>query len=235
MLTGFDHFLVVDRTNGLLTGGFEVSLAPQTADSPEHNSSGMPIIYIKEPTDNARHIALGKFMDAWSKLENCIASSLCDATGLHRMNADVLMNALGTRGQLEVISLLGFSGLPAAQETTLRALLGRVRNNNTRRNHIVHGSWALEAKLYDANGKAIVRLTQQRRYPVSDPEMREALKRPENKRERAKYVFSVRRIQGITKELEQLSEDFSAFHRVRHGLPEGTRRYLVGVQTHGPE
>lgn len=233
MLKGFDEIVVVNRTNGLVTSNLKVETdppTPHTPESPDFTPDGTPIAYVKEPMDNRRHIALGRFMDAWSKLESAIATVLCDSTGLDRKEANVLMNALGTRGQLDVIDVLGGSGLSDAQQAELVALMGRVRTNNTRRNYIVHGNWVLEVRLYNANGKLLVRLHQQRRYPVSDKTVRNALNKPENKRDRLKYVFSIPRIDAITKELEQLKDDISEFNRVRHGLPEGSRRYLVTLQ-----
>ncbi len=171
MLKHFSELVVVNRTKGLIRGSVDITFARQAADSPTHTPDGNPILYIEEPEDDQRHIALGKFMDAWSSLEIPIGTLLAKATGTERENIAVLMNALGTRGQLDVISVLGRVGLDDAAAVELTDILERVKTSNTRRNHIVHGRWILEARLYNANGRVLMRLEQKRLYDVSNPEM----------------------------------------------------------------
>ena len=62
------------------------------------------------------------------------------ATGMNPNNVHVLMNALGIRGDLDVLTVLGPIGLDEATTANLIALLERVKANNTRRNNIVHGA-----------------------------------------------------------------------------------------------
>lgn len=231
MLEHFSELCFVNRAHDLTGGGCDISFEAQTDDSATHTEDGRPILYVKEPEGDERHIALGKFMDAWSDVERVVGTLLSHVVGTPSENIAVLMNALGTRGQMDVLNVLGRIGLSEAETDALTALLERLKTNNTRRNHIVHGRWMLELRAYSHNGRLITRLEQFRIYDVSDPAMRRALRHVENRRERSKYMFSIRRILALSKELKQLSKDFSAFYRKRKGLPEGAQQYLVEIQS----
>lgn len=223
----FTELRVVNRTNGLIRGDFTIRLDPEVEPRPAHEPDGSHIVYIREPRGNERHIVLGKFMDVWSQLESCIAVMLCDSAGIALRNGSVFMNALGTRGQTDVIALMAPQKLTNPQKVELTALLERIKRANTRRNHIVHGQWALEAILQNHNGRVGTKLTQYRIYSVSDPAVRDAMRQPENRDERAKYMFSVARIRSLTKSLDRLANDVSAFWKRVRGMPPDAKRFLV--------
>lgn len=230
MLDEFRELRVINRTRGLIRGNFTVSWEPQTATSPSHDANGHPIIYVKEPNDDERHIALGRFMDAWSTLEDGVATMLSDATGIDLGTVPTFMNALGMRGQLDVISVLGPAGLSDAQQKELAALLDRVKTKNTKRNHLVHGSWLLEYKLLNRKDSLVRVVTQYRVYEPSDPALRDAIKDQSNRKERDKYMFSIARIHTLIEEVNVLRKDVSKFNRVRRGLPEGAQQFRVEGQ-----
>jgi hypothetical protein len=231
-LKEFQQLLFVNRAKTLLKT-INVTNEHKTEASPEFTVDGSPIIYVVEPVDDERHIVLGKFMDAWSLLEIAIAEMLADVTGVDVANIPVLMNALGTRGELDVISILGPTGLKPSQREALTKLLGRIKDNNTKRNRIVHGHWVLEVWLYDWNGRLGLRRYQHRMYDPSDPDVRRSLSDPTSKAARAGYMFSLPRIKGVTAEVRKLATDISRFTALKHGIVLGPRRYLVEGQFRG--
>lgn len=227
MFKEFLHMFVVNRAPHLTGDRITFEFAPRTAESPTHTKDGRPIVYIQEPTDDARHIALGRYMDTWSRLEAALGTMLSHATGIEYTKIHVLMNALGTRGELDVITVLGPVGLNVDLQAALSKLLARIKTNNTRRNNIVHGSWILEIRILDWNGQIGTRLNQYRYYEPSDPEAEQAVHLPENRDVRDKYLFSIQRIQALTRELSRLTNDIAIFNGDRVGAPAGQRAVLV--------
>jgi hypothetical protein len=180
--------------------------------SPKQHDDGSFSIPIVHQTDEVRHTILGKFMDEWSKLELAISHLLAHVTSTPWDNVTVLMNALGNRGQLDVIRALAPTKIKDdAALAELDDLLDRIKTNNTKRNYIVHGHWILALLPIDAGGKPKLRYHQYRAYPPSNHVEREALNNLACKRIRSKYLFSPSRISSIAREIERLRTDIQGF------------------------
>lgn len=221
MLREFQQMLVLNKT-GLDPFRATFEFTPQKPDSPT-TKNGNPIIYVEEPSDNSRHIALGRYLDAWSRVETGISALVRRSTGSQIGQAHILMNALGMHGALDVLNVMPINGISKAQHSKLCALLDRVKNQNTNRNRIVHGKWLLELRLFDWGGKIGVRRFQYRYYPPSDPQVIEAIRSETDKRARKKYLFSIPRVEGITAEVLRLSEELQEFMAEIDNRPKGTR------------
>jgi len=165
-------------------------------------------IVLFQPTGDERHVALGKFMDAWSKVEMNIRLILSVLIDTDNETMPTVMNALGTRGQLDVMLSLAHVKLTAQANIEIEALLERIKVNNTKRNYIVHGYWALEFKLVSQGNKpGLVH----RQYRVYDPSGIPLPKGAAEQAESAKYRFSIPRINSLTTELMRIWTDLGAF------------------------
>ena len=236
MFQEFYKLFVVNNIAHLCpTGQLTLEYAPRTVGSPSHREDGTPIIYIEEPADDERHTVLGRFMDAWSRLEHSLTIMLSDTLGIVPPLVYPITNSLGTRGLHDVLKMLRPIGLKEVGQTRLMALLDRVKTQNTRRNSIAHGAWVLELRLYDWGGNIGTRRFQYRFYEPSSPEERQALadkQNPKHRDMRAKYMFSIARISSITREIGRLREDIEGFNLGLMGVPEGQRLFAVEFPPH---
>ena len=178
---------------------------------PEQDEMGVYQLVLRQPTDDARHTALGRFMDVWSKLELTISIMLGRVLGLGFGPVPALVNSLGTRGQLDVIKSLGMTGLTEQQADTFSRILDRVKENNTRRNYLAYGFWMLEWIISDRNGKPGLKPVIYRAYNPTDQETFQKLGKRENRSERKRFLYSVTRINAISRSIEQLMDDLAAF------------------------
>jgi hypothetical protein len=202
-----NDFHVVNFVTQLGRVGYDVGIVIPPDDlsgfvtPPERDENGKFNVVMLQPTDQTRHVALGMFMDAWSKLELAISDLLMELLSTSSENMPALMNSLGTRGQIDVISVLGQSALTGSQATQLIDILQSIKTNSTRRNHIVHGYWLLEMVIRDHGGRPAVTYNQYRAYDPSDPKTALKVKDVRNSKERSKYLFSIARIDSITREI----------------------------------
>lgn len=179
--------------------------------APKLQSTGKYRLELIQPNNDARHIALGRFLDAWSRLEQQIARALAGALAIPWERTSALMNGLGNRGQVDTLRALLPNQLSGEDAETLNRILDRVKANNTKRNNIIHGYWILEVVITDRNGAPHPNYREYRRYDPSDPTVAALLDQRANKHARKSYMFSVARINAITKELERLRDDLASF------------------------
>lgn len=184
---------------------------PLPDPTPVKMPSGNYKVPFIQPNDDRRHVALGVFMDEWSKLEMKLSILLSAALSTRLKEMPVLMNALGNHGQRAVIDALLSPRLSKQAADELAPILERIKNNNTRRNHLVHGYWHLEIVVTDRNGVPHPSYRQYRRYDPSDPEIRRALDKREKSAARKNYMFSLPRILAIATELRRIREDLGEF------------------------
>lgn len=89
---------------------FEFQIQPDEGPLPDQTptllENGKFLIPMIQPQDDLRHIALGRFMDKWSKLEMQIARLLGLILNTPHDDMPVVMNSLGSRGQRETLEAL---------------------------------------------------------------------------------------------------------------------------------
>lgn len=198
---------------------YKVSVVPDGTASSEsgetivQNEDGTFTIYLKQSFDPARHVALGKFLDEWSKLELSLRFLMTLVFRVPFNATSILSNSLGARGIIDSVGVLGSYRLSENEQRRLTDLLDRFKTNNTRRNHIIHGLWVLEVIISDANGFPRLFYNPVREYKSSDPLHDEKSRDRSNKKFRDNYIFSIRRIHSIRVEVSRLNRDISDFHR----------------------
>lgn len=191
----------------------EIRPAPEVGPLPDPApvllKNGRYGITLIQPQDNKRHAVLGRFMDEWSKIEMQLARLLGLAVNLHPQDTPVLMNSLGTRGQREAIEALLMPRLQMAAGERLTDALASLKTNSTKRNYIVHGFWALEIVIADRNGVPHPNYRQYRRYDPSNEAIRKELDNRVMSQARKTYMFSLPRIDSLTKSLDNLWQALS--------------------------
>ena len=135
---------------------FEFQIQPDEGEMPDHTPELLPSgafrIPMVQPQDDLRHIALGRFMDQWSKLEMQIARLLGLILNTSNEDMPVIMNSLGSRGQRETLEALLVPRLSPEKAEKLTLLLTAFKTNATKRNYFAHGYWHLEVVVCDRNG-----------------------------------------------------------------------------------
>jgi hypothetical protein len=178
---------------------------------PARKEDGTYCFPLYQPDDDERHIALGKIMDAWSKLEMALAQLLSKLLKLPFERMPPLVNSLGNKGVQGAIKDLAPTAFHGEELERLYAMLDRVKKNATRRNNLAHGLWILEWFILDRRGVPYVQPKQVRAYSPSDAETREKIANPRNRKERKNYMFELRRICAIARSIDGLTNDLQRF------------------------
>lgn len=179
------------------------------------NEEGAFEFVLWPPDEDERHIALGKFMDRWSGLEQQMRCLLGGILNTEPAHMPVIMNSLGTRGQLDVLMALGSRIFDDNSFVELSAILSRIKEANTRRNYIVHGHWLTEVLMRWHGKTPAVVYKVYRAYLPSDPDKEMLARDIKNKKDREKYYFSVRRIHAIAQSIFQCTGHLANF-TLRH-------------------
>lgn len=164
-----------------------------------------------QPHCPERHTALGRFMDQWSKLEIALGILLRQVLRIEHRQLPALMNSLGIRGILDVVSAHLASNTTENCKEVGSKLLERVKEKNTQRNSLIHGFWMLEWNLVDQGGRPAAIPRVYRAYEPTDPEAAERLRDTRNKKDRLRYMFSIKRIEALVSANEDLTFEISAF------------------------
>lgn len=178
------------------------------------DEKGLFTVDVRQPISDTRHLALGKFMDEWSKLELTLKGTLCNMIGLPFEAIHSVSNSLGTSGMINALSSLSeYRMLNSEGQKIFEKLLERTRANNTRRNRIAHGLWVLEIYPVDRNGTPHIKLNQVREYHTNHPDHDQLAGDPKNKTFRKNNIFSIRRIHSIRTEISGLNVDIADFNK----------------------
>jgi hypothetical protein len=98
---------------------------------------------IAAPNSPLRHEALGRFMDAWSLLEDSLTRLLSRLIAIDDTTAGLIAPKLGTKNALDLLEGLGMRKLDGDSSKSLTRLMDRARKLNSKRNILVHGHWVL--------------------------------------------------------------------------------------------
>ncbi|MES2497220.1 MAG: hypothetical protein V4618_13995 [Pseudomonadota bacterium] len=111
---------------------------------------------ITPPPTEERDSALGRYMDAWSRLETSIQFTTQDILGIDGDVAHVLFSAIQTFQSIKVLHAAAKLKFNEAGRTRVAKICERVISRNVRRNFIVHGSWRFRVGFGLADGSTEV-------------------------------------------------------------------------------
>ena len=92
--------------------------------------------------------------------------------------------------------------------------LERAGKLNTKRNILVHGHWVLEANVLVRRGEAYLSTQFLREVIPTDPEDAQAMANPQNQKQRVRYTFTKKRIEGTTRDTNNLNREICEFMQV---------------------
>ena len=170
-----------------------------------------PELDVVVPADEERHVLLGKFMDAWSLLEETLAFFVSKLVETDNRTTPYIQNSMGTRQLIDMMIGLATLKLAEADAHTMIGLLERVRKLNGKRNALVHGHWLLEVNVYLRHGHAVIDPRFNRELTPLDPIVANKIADPKNQKERVKYIFNAKRIAGATRDTMVLAKDLAEF------------------------
>jgi hypothetical protein len=170
-----------------------------------------PELDIVVPSDNTRHLKLGIFMEEWSFLETALALLLSRLLAIELSDALLNLARLGMKNSIDLLTGLGMRKLAPPDSQTLTNLLERVGKLNGKRNTLVHGHWTLEANVIVRRGEAVLVCQYLREIKPVDPEEEEAMGDPRNQRSRVRYCFTLKRIDGTSRDTGTLRTEIEKF------------------------
>jgi hypothetical protein len=165
------------------------------------------------PASDERHLKLGHFLDAWSRLENTVVFTLSALLETDFQRARMVMSTLSTKQVIDLLNSLVFLQLKGPKLSRLTNLTERLGRLNSKRNVLVHGHWVLEGLVSTRRGDAILTTQFIRETSPSDPEIAKKILDPKSQKQRVKHCFTLRRIDGATGDANQLISDFAVFTR----------------------
>lgn len=99
-----------------------------------------PIVTNPPPTEE-RDAALGRYMDAWSRLETSINYTTQEILGVDADAGFVIWAAMQTFQSIKVLDAAAKLKFTKVGQQRVTKLCEQLTRRNTRRNYIVHGSW----------------------------------------------------------------------------------------------
>ena len=166
------------------------------------------------PTDE-RDKALGKYMDAFSRLESILNHLVQTLLGTDWRAASVLSSVLYSQQNIKLIEALAAVRLPQALAKRVAKECARLSKRNMRRNHIVHGGWQQYVTVYDDHyDSQWIRI-----YKPSDPTLA-AIQNLDNPKLLGMFSFTIPSLEKATGHVEEMFETLSPLlTEIRELLP----------------
>jgi hypothetical protein len=191
-----------------------IALFPGQA--PPQKRPGIVYVDPEIPPENDKHIALGRFMDTWSKFElhlrNQVEMLLLTASP---SSAIAVSYSVSGKALMNLLVSLAATRLSGHAKKEYADLSERFSKLNTKRNYLVHGSWTLELIVHLQNAEPAVKAQEVREFPPVDSESREDLDDFRNQSSRGRYLFTLDRIASTERDIANLYGDFRTFHNTR--------------------
>jgi hypothetical protein len=185
-----------------------VHLPPtSTPDTRSDIRTSGPELDIAVPLDPMRHEKLGEFLDAWSSLEGTLAFYFTELMQIDVGEASLIAPKLGTRSALDLLSALALRKIDDASATQVGRFIERAHRLNGKRNILVHGRWVLEVNVVVRRGEACIAPQFLREVIPDDPAHAKAMGDPRNQKIRVRYSFTIRRIEGATRDTDTLNRE----------------------------
>lgn len=178
------------------------------------NEGGEPeiTIHVEFPDMDPYHLALGRFLDTYGKLELKLHSVARFMIGAGHEVGAAVTSSLSGKSLIDLITTLAETCLPDDHHKELVGLMERLKKINTKRNHLVHGYWAAEVVVYnERDGRLAINVSVNREYmPISKSDRLGLLQR-KNQKLRDKYMFSPPRIVAAGVDVDTFHDDLSTF------------------------
>lgn len=184
------------------------------AAEPQQKASGGIYIHAERLPPDEKHVALGRFMDAWSKLEGLLRqkTALLLLTA-HEPTARTIVAPLSGKTLMDTNIRLVSLHLPKAGLDEYKGMAKRFGTLNTKRNTIAHGYWVLEIEVRsDGDGSPFLISRAVRELPPASDLEREKLNSLREQRARAKHLMSQDDILAAESDVAKLYADFVAFY-----------------------
>lgn len=107
----------------------------------------MDPIVISSPPSEERDAALGRYMDAWSRLETSINYTTQEILGIDADAGFVIWAAIQTRQSIDVLDAAAKLKFDKSGQTRVAQICEQLVRRNMRRNHIVHGFWRFKVQI----------------------------------------------------------------------------------------
>jgi hypothetical protein len=164
------------------------------------------------PTE-PRDLALGQYMDAWSRLETFILLVLRELLGTDERAVRAVAAALSAKQLKDLLTTLGTMRLTDVGAKRLTTLCERFSKHNTKRNNIVHGGWALTTIINDApGGKSLITTTWVRSYTPVQYEAAQNAGRYDLPKVGGVTAFTIPQMQTAMDHVLTLMGEFSIFY-----------------------
>jgi hypothetical protein len=105
--------------------------------------SSLPNFNIALPEREERDLALGDYMDTFSRLEVLMQAATLELLQIDEVRARPFFAALGTKQMIDVLKAAAKTELAEEGANRVRKLCLKLADRNMRRNHIVHGKWTM--------------------------------------------------------------------------------------------
>lgn len=161
-------------------------------------------IQLESLPPEVKNAALGRYMDAFSRLEGIIHYTTSEILQIGYQTLSSMFAVLMTKQSIDLLNAVAQEHLTDDGATRVRKICERLGRRNMRRNHIVHGRWTQVVTLTDEGA------TQQwvRSYQHVSPAMR---KLPHTDPKVAgMYSFTIPEIDRATDHVEEMGVELSA-------------------------
>jgi len=159
--------------------------------------------------------ALGVYMRMWGQVETAMNLLIHKLLDTDVSTAQIVIIAVGNmRAQLEFAIELGKHRLNTADADQLERILERLKTTNTRRNHIVHGTWMLFLTMGTPPNPKPLKAKSGRWIRVYGPPQREDLKElmsGKNQKLEHKYKFAPEQIMLDAEAAHNLAKELNSF------------------------
>jgi len=145
------------------------------------------------PPKDDGHLAMGRFMDAWSQLEHTLFLFFWKLSGTNAYIARAIYSTgIQAKNLSELLISIAPWGLTESEQKTLKTLCKRYYNFALKRNKIVHGAWYLETK---ANKSQWLRS-----YSPISYQLWSEMHHPQNQKTRRAYSFTVQQLTEVERQ-----------------------------------
>lgn len=163
------------------------------------------------PTE-PRDLALGRYMDTWSRMEGMLYFILRYLLRTDDGATQAITAALTARQWKDLLTAMGVQRLTDEGSKRLTNLCERFSKHNTKRNNIVHGSWALTVHVKDAgDGRSEFTTTWVRSYRPVQQDIAKDVGRYDLPAIGGKTAFTIPQMATATTHVEALMGDLSTF------------------------
>lgn len=193
---------------------FESQLKP--GETPSDETLVIPNIPTQE-----RDIALGQYMDCFSRLEGALSMLFWKLLQTDLQTSNTIFYELGMKQIVSLLVATGRAELKEADQKRLESLSERISKCTMKRNHIIHGSWNPHISVGSKDGKPVVTHVEWvRSYTPTDPKKAKEALDKRNQKLNSKYHFTIPKMIEVCHHLVKLSNDISEFSKTLNYFPD---------------